>query len=62
MARVGDGTDVPVSPVLASSSNMGSPNNSLPDLEGTGYRENDGEKNKRNLITITALHAKRGQD
>ena len=33
MARVSDG-----SPVPASSSNMGSPNGSLPDLEGTGYR------------------------
>ena len=38
MARTRDGTDVPVSPVPASSSNMGSPNGSLPDLEGTGYR------------------------
>ena len=38
MARASDGTDVPVSPLLASSSNMGSPNGSLPDLEGTGYR------------------------
>ena len=38
MARASDGTDVPVSPLPASSSNMGSPNGSLPDLEGTGYR------------------------
>ena len=38
MARASDGTDVPVSPVAASSSNMGSPNGSLPDFEGTGYR------------------------
>ena len=38
MARVSDGTDVPVSLVPASSSNKGSPNGSLPDLEGTGYR------------------------
>ena len=29
---------MPVSPLLGSSSNMGSPNGSLPDLEGTGYR------------------------
>ena len=34
MARVSDGTDVPVSPVQASSSNMGS----LPDIDGTGFR------------------------
>ena len=38
MARVSDGTDVPVSPLPASSSNVASPNGSLPDLEGTGYR------------------------
>ena len=38
MARASDGTDVPVSPVPASSSNMGSPNGSLPDFEGTVYR------------------------
>ena len=34
-ARASDGTDVPVSPLPTSSSNMGSPNGSLPDLEGT---------------------------
>ena len=38
MASVVDGTNVPVSPVPASSSNIGSPNGSLPDLEGTGIR------------------------
>ena len=38
MARVSDGTNVPISPAAASSSNMGSPNGSLPDLEGTGFR------------------------
>ena len=38
MARASDGTDVPVSPLPASSSNMGSPNGSLPDLEGPGFR------------------------
>ena len=32
MARASDGTDVPVSPLPVSSSNMGSPNGSLPDL------------------------------
>ena len=39
MARVSEGTDVPVSPARASSSNMGSSDGSLPDLEGTGFRE-----------------------
>ena len=38
MSRACDGTDVPVSPLPASSSNMGSPDGSRPDLEGTGYR------------------------
>ena len=38
MARASDGTDVPVFPLPASSSNMGSLDGSLRDLEGTGYR------------------------
>ena len=38
MARVNDGTGVPVSPLPAFSSNLGSSNGSLPELEGTGYR------------------------
>ena len=38
MARASDGTGVPVSPLPASSSNMGSPNGSLPDFDGTGFR------------------------
>ena len=38
MARVSDGTDVPVSPLPATSSNIGSPDGSLPDLEETGIR------------------------
>ena len=38
MARVSDGTNVPISPAPASSANMGSRNGSLPDLEGTGFR------------------------
>ena len=36
MARVSDGTNVPISPAQASSSNLGSLNGSLPDLEGVG--------------------------
>ena len=36
MARVSDGTNVPISPAPASSSNLGSPDGSLPDLEGVG--------------------------
>ena len=39
MARVSDGKDVSVSPLPATSaSNIGSPDGSLPDLEGTGIR------------------------
>ena len=38
MARVTDGTDVLESPLPTSSSNVGSPNGSLPDLERTGSR------------------------
>ena len=38
MARASAGTDVPASPLPASSSNIGSPNGSLPDLDGTGFR------------------------
>ena len=38
MARASDGTNVPISPAPASSSNMGSPNRSLPALEGTVIR------------------------
>ena len=55
MARASDGTDVPVSPLPASSSNMGSPNGPLPDLRGTGY---DGGENQRHLLTVTALRTK----
>ena len=38
MARASDGTNVPISPAPASSSNIGSLDGSLPDLEGTGFR------------------------
>ena len=36
MERVSDVTNVPISLAPASSSNLGSPNGSLPDLEGVG--------------------------
>ena len=38
MARGSDGTNVPKSLALASSSNVGSPDGFLPDLEGPGFR------------------------
>ena len=58
MARVSDGTDVTVSPVPASSSNMGSLNGSLPDLEGTGNRgQYDGGENQRNVHTNRKIAA-----
>ena len=38
MTRVSGGTNVPIFPAPASSSNMGTLNGSLPDFEGTGFR------------------------
>ena len=38
MTRASDGTRVPVSPLPAASSDVGSPNGSIPDLDGTEYR------------------------
>ena len=56
MARASDGTDVPVSPLPASSSNMGSANSSLPDLEGTGNRASTmEEKINEMLVQIAKL-------
>ena len=47
---------MPVSPVPASSSNMGSPNGSLPDLEGTGYRASTmEEKINKMFVQIAKL-------
>ena len=43
-ASVGDGTDVPTSPLPASSSNLGSSNASTPDLEETGIRPSTTEE------------------
>ena len=54
MARASDGTDVPVSPVPASSSNLGSPNGSLPDLEGTGYRASTMEEKINDMFVQIA--------
>ena len=49
-----NGTDVPVSPLPASSSNMGSPNGSLPDLEGTGYRASTMEEKINEILVQIA--------
>ena len=38
MTRGSDGTNLPVSPAQASPSNTGSPDGSVPDLEGIGLR------------------------
>ena len=54
MARASDGTDVPVSPLPASSSKMGSPSGSLPDLEGTGYRANTMEEKIKEMFVQVA--------
>ena len=56
MTRVSDGRNVPVSPIPASSSNMGSLNSSLPDLEGTGYRASTmGEKINEMFVQFEQL-------
>ena len=63
MARVSDGTNVPISPAPTSSSNMGSPNGSLPDLEGPGFRASTTEEKINEIylqLTVTTLHTKRG--
>ena len=54
MARVSDGTNVPISPAAASSSNMGSPNGSLPDLERTGYRASTMEEKINEMFVQVA--------
>ena len=54
MAPASDGTDVPVSPLRASSSNMGSPNGSLPDFEGTGYRASTMEEKINEMFVQVA--------
>ena len=54
MARASDGTDVPVSPLPASSSKMGSLNGSFLDLEGTGYRASTMEKKINDMFVQIA--------
>ena len=56
MASANDGTDVPVSPLPASSSNMGSPNGSLPDLEEVGGRSTSTMEEKFEAM-LTRRHA-----
>ena len=53
-ARASDGTDVPVSPLPASSSNLGSPHGSLPDIEGN-------QRNVRTSCKIASTHTERIQ-
>ena len=56
MARASDGTDVPVSPLSASSSIMDSPDGSLLGLEGTGYRASTMEaKNNEMFVHVAKL-------
>ena len=63
MARASDGTNVPVSPAPASSSNLGSPGGSLLDPRKDWIsRQYDGGEIQRNLLTFTALHTERGLD
>ena len=55
MARASDGTDVPVPPLPAYSSNMGSPNGSLPELEGSGYRASTMEEKINEMFVQVAM-------
>ena len=54
MARASDGTNVPVSQVPASSFNMGSPDGSLPDFDGAGYRACTMEEKINEIFTQIA--------
>ena len=54
MARASDGTDVPVSPAPVSSSNVGSPNGSLPDLDGTLFRASTMEEKMNEMFVQIA--------
>ena len=56
MASANDATDVPISPSPVSSSNMGSPNGSLPDLEGVGGRSTSTMEGKIEAM-LTKRHA-----
>ena len=51
---------MPISPARVFLRIWGSPNGSLLDLEGTGFRACTKEKNQRNPLAVTALHTKRG--
>ena len=53
MARVVDGSNVPISPLPATSSNFGSPDGSGPDLDGVGHRSYDAQfKELRDLLPL----------
>ena len=58
MARASDGTDVPKSPAPASSSNLGSPNGSLPELEGPGFRASTMEEKINEIYLQVPLFMK----
>ena len=50
MARVSDGTNVPISPAQASSSNFGSPYGSGSDLDGMGTRSGSSTDEKLDAL------------
>ena len=55
MAGVDDGSDVPISPMLGTSSNYGSPNGSGPDLDGMGHCSIDAQfKELRDILSPLA--------
>ena len=52
MERVDDESDVPISPRPATSSNVGSPNGSGPDLDGMGHRSFDAQFKELRFILL----------
>ena len=56
MARVSDGTNVPIPPAQASSSNFGSPNGSGSDLDGLGTRSGSTTDEKLDGLLSKSVH------
>ena len=56
MARVSDGTNVPIPPAQASSSNFGSPNGSGSDLDGMGTRSGSTTDEELDVLLSKFVH------
>ena len=63
MTRGSDGTDVPIPLAQASSSNVGSLDDSILDLEGTGFRATTMEEKVNEIyLQLPPLHTKHDWD